>query len=59
MNVKVFGVARNKKKLNLINKGKSPIIEQGLNEIVRKAVENDNLIAIDNGLEACRSFKSL
>jgi UDP-N-acetyl-D-mannosaminuronic acid dehydrogenase len=53
--IKVIGVARNKLKIDMINKGRSPIIEPGLNELVNKAVETDNLSATDNGLEAVKN----
>lgn len=52
--IKVTGVARNKVKLDMINEGKSPIIEPGLDELVYKAVKNGNLSATDNGLEAVK-----
>lgn len=52
--IKVIGVARNKEKLNMINKGKSPIIEPGLDDLVNKAVKSGNLSATDNGLDAVK-----
>ncbi|QUH22627.1 nucleotide sugar dehydrogenase [Methanobacterium alkalithermotolerans] len=47
--LKVTGVARNKKRLELINQGKSPIEEPGLDELVAKAVSMENLKATDKG----------
>ncbi len=50
----VIGVARNKKRLNLINEGKSPLDEPGLEDLVNEAVNNGKLFATDNGLDACK-----
>lgn len=50
----VIGVARNKKRLDLINEGKSPIDEPGLEELVNKTVEEGKLLVTDNGLDACK-----
>lgn len=50
----VIGVARNKEKINMINEGKSPIIEPGLDDLVEKAVRNNKLYATDNGLESVK-----
>lgn len=47
--LKVTGVARNKKRLEMINQGKSPIEEPGLDELVAKSVSMENLQATDNG----------
>lgn len=52
--VKVIGVARNKEKLDMINKGVSPISEPGLDELVKNAVESGNLTATDDGLGAAK-----
>ena len=53
--IQVIGVARNKEKLNMINEGRSPIIEPGLDELVKSAVEKGKLSATDNGLEAVKA----
>lgn len=50
--INVIGVARNKEKLNMINQGKSPIIEPGLDKLVNKAAKSGNLYATDDGLKA-------
>lgn len=50
--IEVIGVARNKEKIDLINEGKSPINEPGLNELVNRAVKNGNLNATKDGLKA-------
>lgn len=48
----VVGVARNKERLSMINDGNSPIIEPGLDDLVKKAVNAGKLSATDNGVEA-------
>lgn len=48
----VVGVARNKERLSMINNGKSPIVEPGLDELVNKAVNAGKLTATDKGVEA-------
>jgi UDP-N-acetyl-D-mannosaminuronic acid dehydrogenase len=53
--IKVIGVARDKKKIGMINEGKSPIIEAGLNELVHNAVKSGYLSVTDNGLEAIKN----
>lgn len=50
----VVGVARNNEKLSLINEGRSPIEEPGLEELIKKAVSEGNLTASDDGLEAVK-----
>lgn len=57
--VKVIGVARNKKRLNLINKGISPIKEPGLDDLVKKAAESGNLTATDDGLGAVKDSNTM
>lgn len=52
--IKVIGVARNKEKLAMINQGRSPIVEPGLDDLVGKAVEKGYLSATDDGLEAVK-----
>lgn len=51
----VTGVARNKDRLNLINMGKSPIIETGLDELVYNAVKTGKLHATDDGLKSAEN----
>jgi UDP-N-acetyl-D-mannosaminuronic acid dehydrogenase len=51
----VIGVARNKEKIELINNGHSPIIEPGLQELLKEALANRNLLATDDSLKACKS----
>lgn len=48
----VIGVARNKKRLGIINEGKSPLKEPGLDELVKKAVKSGKLFATDDGINA-------
>ena len=50
----VIGVARNKKRLNLINEGKSPLDEPCLEDLVNEAVNNGKLFATV-GLDAVRN----
>lgn len=50
--IQVIGIARNKAKLDMINQGISPIVEPGLDELVKKAVESGNFSATDDGLGA-------
>lgn len=57
--VQVIGVARNKEKLNMINDGVSPIVEPGLGELVKNAVENGNLTATDDGLGAVKASNTM
>lgn len=52
--LKVTGVARNKERLNLINQGKSPIKEPGLDELVQKAVSMGNLQATDKSKKSAK-----
>lgn len=50
--LQVTGVDINERTIEYVNKGKSPIIEPGLDELVKKAVEIGKLSATNNGLEA-------
>ena len=50
--IKVIGVARDQKKIDMINQGKSPIFEPGLDDLLNKAVKNGSLKATTNELEA-------
>lgn len=45
--LRVIGVDINKKLINTVNQGRSPINEPGLNELVENAVKNGNLVAKD------------
>ena len=53
----VTGVDINKKTIEYVNKGKSPIIEPGLDELVKNAVKSGNLSATDDGITASRDSK--
>lgn len=53
--MQVTGVARNKEKLAMINKGKSPIIEPFLDDLVFEAVKQGKLSATDDGVSAARN----
>ena len=53
----VKGVDISKKTIEYVNKGKSPIMEPGLDELVRKAVESGNLSATDDGITASEDSK--
>jgi UDP-N-acetyl-D-mannosaminuronic acid dehydrogenase len=55
--LKVTGVDINKKAIEYINNGKSPIMEPGLDELVKKAVESGNLSATDDGISASMDSK--
>lgn len=50
--LEVRGVARNKKKIEMINKGISPINETGLEKLLNKAISNGTLYATDQGVES-------
>jgi len=51
----VTGIARDKEKLDLINSGRSPIDEIGLQDLIEKAVSEDNLTASYDGLAAVKA----
>ncbi len=51
---KVTGIARNREKLDIINQGRSPIEEPGLEELIKEAIYNGNLKASDDGLGAIK-----
>lgn len=55
--LQVLGVDVNKRIIECVNKGKSPIMEPGLDELVRKAVESGNLSATDDGIAASKDSK--
>lgn len=48
----VIGVDTNSKKVSLINKGKSPVIEKGIEKIVSKTVKEKSFLATVSGREA-------
>jgi len=48
----VIGVDVNEEKVNIVNSGKSPIVEPGLEELVQEVVKNGNLKATTNYEEA-------
>ncbi len=48
----VMGVDINRDQVDLINSGRSPIMEPGLDDLVREAVASGNLSATLNGVEA-------
>ncbi|MHC4640631.1 MAG: nucleotide sugar dehydrogenase [Planctomycetota bacterium] len=48
----VLGVDPNETKVDMINNGKTPIIEQGLDELIRKVVANGKLQAATSSREA-------
>jgi len=52
MGHKVIGVDANPIKVNMINQGKSPIVEKDINEIIREAVKNRYLKATTDWYEA-------
>jgi GDP-mannose 6-dehydrogenase len=49
---KVIGVDVNPVKVNIINEGRSPIVEQGLDELMCKGVESGSIRAITDSREA-------
>jgi UDP-N-acetyl-D-mannosaminuronic acid dehydrogenase len=50
----VNGVARDSKKIDLINKGISPIEEPGLDGLLKQAIKKGNFQATNDGLKACQ-----
>ncbi len=54
----VVGIAKDKEKINLINRGISPIDEPGLSKLVKTAVESGNLRAFDNGHNGLEAVKN-
>ncbi|HKR23221.1 MAG TPA: nucleotide sugar dehydrogenase, partial [Pyrinomonadaceae bacterium] len=48
----VIGVDVNPTKVEIINSGKSPIVEDGINELIAKVVESGNLSAITDSARA-------
>jgi len=52
--LKVTGIDINKNIIDSVNSGISPIIEPGLDDLVKKAVEKNNLSATKNAFEAAK-----
>ena len=50
--LQVTGVDINKRTIEYVNKGKTPIMEPGLDELVKKAVESGKLTATADGITA-------
>ena len=55
--LKVTGVDINKRIIEQVNEGKTPILEPGLDELVRKAVESGKLTATYDGIAASKDSK--
>lgn len=55
--LEVIGVDINKKTIELVNNGISPVSEPGLDELVKKAVADKKLIATEDGINASKSSK--
>ncbi len=55
--LKVVGVDINNETVEMVNSGQSPIMEPGLEEMVKKAVENNCLSATNDTLSAVKSVK--
>lgn len=53
--LKVRGVDINKENVKIVNSGRSPIMEPGLDEMVKKTVENDLLSATSDAGEAVKN----
>jgi len=53
--LKVLGVDINKKTVEMVNSGQSPIMEPGLDELVRKTVQEGYLSATNDMVEAVKS----
>jgi len=51
----VTGIDINKRTIELVNEGISPVVEPGLDELVKKAVLNGKLVATDDGINASKS----
>jgi len=54
---KVIGVDIDENKVNIINSGRSPIIEKGLDEIIKKVVTTGKLVAVTDSREALNNSK--
>lgn len=57
--MEVMGVDINKKTIELVNNGISPVVEPGLEELVKKAVENKKLVATEDGVAAAKLSKTM
>lgn len=53
--LQVTGVDINRKTVELVNKGISPVMEPGLDELVKKAVESGKLSATTDGINASKA----
>lgn len=53
--LEVSGVDVNNKTIELVNKGLSPVSEPGLDELVKKAVADGKLVAVEDGVEASKN----
>jgi len=53
--IKVLGVDTDPKKVDMINQGKTPIKEPGLEELLYKAVKSGNMTATTDGVNAVKS----
>lgn len=54
----VIGVAVNPLKIDMINQRRSPIIEEGLNELMKKGVGEGRIRATDDAVEAINNSES-
>lgn len=52
--LKVMGIDINRKHVEYVNSGRSPIMEPGLDELVKEAVSGGNLSATINGEKAAQ-----
>ena len=50
----VVGVDTNPVKVNLINSGQSPVVEEGIDELIKAAIDAGTLRATDNAFDAVR-----
>ncbi len=53
--LKVTGVDINKETIELVNKGISPVVEPGLDELLNRAVLDGKLVATEDGVAASKS----
>ncbi len=55
--LEVTGVDINKETIELVNKGISPVIEPGLDQLVKKAIIDKKLVATEDGITASKYSK--